>query len=219
MPGRYGETKTAAGGEGPVSLAEAKDHLRISHEDENDDLQAKIDAAERFVELHSNLALKQTTWQLRFDRFPPGSRLMYLPRPPLVSVDQIDYVAASDGSTTTLDDAAIAAGYIVLTDEQPGLICPAYGEVWPEARRQPGAVLYTVTAGFEKDIDAARGQAGDFDLVRAAILLVLGHLYETREETLEQALRRVPLGAVEFCQALRPDHLLRYDPERMPLRR
>lgn len=218
MP-RYGETKTATGGEGPVSLREAKDHLRIEHEEEDADLQQKIDAAERWVELHSGLALKQTTWLLRFDRFPPGARLQFLPRPPLVSVDSIDYVAAADGATTTLDSAAIAAGYIVVTDEMPGFIAPAYGEVWPDTRRQPGAVLYTVTAGFAKDISAARGQSSDYDLARSAILLLVGHLYETREATVEAALRTAPIGPRDLVAALRADHLLRYDPERMPLRR
>lgn len=192
-----------------VELAEAKDHLRISYDAEDADLQQKLDAAIGWIEEQSGRALAERVATFYFDRLPPGRRVLQLPRAPLQSVDEIRYTDGA-GDAQTIDAAAIAAGYTVAAYEEPGFILPNYGAVWPDARRQPASVEVDATVGW------ADGTQPDW--AKTPVLLLLGHLFESREETVEKALQRIPLGVRDLIEGLKFDHLIDYDPERAPSR-
>jgi uncharacterized phiE125 gp8 family phage protein len=190
----------------PVSLAALKTHLRIEHDDDDDDLAAKLDAARDYIEEQTNRSLSRAAWTVTFDRFPAGGRPQRLPRAPLVSVDQIDYETAA-GPVTLDANALAAAGYQTRTDTEPGLLLPAYGATWPtDALNRPQSVRYTITAGH------AQGAAPA--VARQAVLLLAGHLYETREAAAPQQLHDLPpaLGLPALLQQLRHDDWLSYDP-------
>ena len=113
-------------------------------------------------------------WTLSMDSFYDSRYVtcgrIYVPRPPLIAVSSIVYVA-SDGTSTTLD----TSDYRVDAQSQPGRIEPVYGESWPVTRDVINAVTVTHTAGFGT---AASSVPDD---IKHAILLLVGHWYMNRE--------------------------------------
>lgn len=171
----------------PVSLSEAKMHLRIddaSPDTTPDDLliSALIVASRRWAEDFQNRAYITQEWDLFLDRFPRYERYIEIPRAPLQAIASLSYF---DGATTQmisfLDPSGTAlmetADYIVDTASDPGRLCLKHGSSWPVATRQAKAVQIRFLAGYG---DAASDVPQEF---RAAILLKLTNLYENRGDT------------------------------------
>jgi len=157
----------------PVSLSEAKTHLKIDDNDENSYVQNLIKAARQFCESKTRSAFINQTWLLKLhDRFPANQELI-VPLPPLSSVSSITYVDGN-GDTKTLDTSS----YDVDTDSRPGVIVPSFGNSFPTTRQLRNAVTVTFVAGF--------GTAGS-DVpqpIRQTILLLVSNWYENREAVL-----------------------------------
>lgn len=151
-----------------VSLEEAKLHLRVDHDDEDSLIEQIIKATTERAELFQLRAYAQQTFRLTLPRFPNG-RTILLPRPPLQSVESIEYTDADGASQTLSSDR-----YRVDTASEPGRVILIYDDEWPDTRNDPDAVKIEYTAGYADvaDVPATR---------RAAILLLIGHLYENRE--------------------------------------
>lgn len=164
-----GRSQTVAPATEPLSLADAKLHLRVVSDDDDDLITALIQGAREYVETFLRRQLVTATWAMTLDEFPDSDGDITLPLPPLASVTSIAYVDG-DGDDQTLD----SANYTVHTNCEPGKITLAYGESWPSTRDQPDAVTVTFVAGYGA---AAAVPAG----IVAAIKLVLGDLYENRE--------------------------------------
>lgn len=157
----------------PVSLAEAKAHLRVTHADDDTYIATLVDVAvRRFDARHGILsrALITQSWRLRIDAFPHcWPFAIELPFPPLLSVASVKYLDP-DGVEQTL----AGAEYTVEASQFVGRILLGYGKSWPAIRCVPGAVRIEFAAGF--------GPAGT-DVpapVRQAMLMFIAHLYETR---------------------------------------
>lgn len=133
----------------------------------------------------SLLAAERITWRTllpktgctyRIDGGFPLITVIIIPRPPLISVEAIDYVDA-DGVTQTLTGSP--AQFTVSTPQGPtakkGRVTPLYGEVWPTTRVQIDAVTVHLTAGYTD------GTLPD-DLVHGRLLLI-GELYKQRSES------------------------------------
>lgn len=164
----------------PVSRDEAKTHVRYEDSDCDDEIELLVQAARQQIEQWEWRSHITQTIELTLDLFP--SDVIYVPRPPLQSVTQIQYVD-SDGETQTLD----AADYQVDTASEPGRIKPAYGEAWPSTRDQLAAVTVTYKAGYGDD-------AADVpERTKHAIKLLLGHLWRNREAVGAGRLTEVPL--------------------------
>src|SRR5688500_11691380 len=112
-------TRTAPPGTEPVTLDEAKAHLRVTTADDNTLITALIAAARQLVEDFTNRSLITQTWEWRLDAFP--SWTLCVPQAPLVSVTSIQYVDPS-GVTQVLANTE----YLVDAQSQPGRITPAY---------------------------------------------------------------------------------------------
>lgn len=158
----------------PVSLIEAKTHLRVLHDDDDTQIASLITAARQMVESGESWSLERslvtTTWRLRLDRFP---KCIELPRPPLIAVTSITYRDTA-GSTQTLSPSL----YTVSTDMEPARIVPTYGNVWPNVQGHVDDVSVTFTAGYgptAADVPQA---------IKQAILLGVSDLYENRNETI-----------------------------------
>ena len=165
----------------PVTLQEAKDHLRVDHADEDALIESLIMAAVDSVEGYTRRAIVTRLVDVYFDAF---SALMEMPLSPLKSVESITYIDA-DGITQTLADTE----YNVYTSRTPGAIGPAYGKTWPSVQCQKDAITVRIQAGY--------GDAWNTvpPAVRAAILLMIGHLYENREAVIVgQAVNTLPLA-------------------------
>lgn len=154
----------------PVSLDEAKQHLCIGHDDDNDLITSQLSAARRACENHCRRTFIETTWRMSMDQFPVGSGAIVLERPPLIAVSSVTYLGP-DGVRQTLAGSL----YVVTTGSDPALIVPAYGQAWPNCRCFVESVQVTYRAGYGSAAAAVP------DDIRAAIKLLLGHLYLNRE--------------------------------------
>lgn len=133
---------TSTGVVSPLSLADAKKHLRVDHTDDDGSIGQMIDAAFEMIERRTGRAFRDLTGQLKLQGFPEGGDPIYVPRPSLKTVTSITY-KDSNNSTQTLSGSA----YQVLTAAVPGQIVPVYGTSWPTALDHPESVVVTFTAG------------------------------------------------------------------------
>lgn len=182
---------TAPGAE-PVSRDEAKAHCHIEADfTEDDDLiDALIASARESCEAMTRRQLIEATYELRLSGFPDCD-FIELPKPPLVSIESIEYIDW-DGITQTLStDVYEADPYTT-----PGRAILKYGQDWPVTRDQRNAVVISFTAGY--------GEAGaDVPaLLRQGMLMRIAHWYENREESISGTIiASVPTGAA-YCDGL-----------------
>ena len=152
-----------------VTLAEAKLHLRVEHDAEDTLIERIVAAAAERAEEIQLRAFVTQTFRLGLSRFPSG-RIIRLPRPPLQSVTSITYTDAN-GAEQTLP----ASDYRVDTAAVPGRVILNRSAAWPSIADEPDAVKVTYVAGY-----GATGPSVPEEQ-RAAVLLFVGHLYESRE--------------------------------------
>lgn len=164
----------------PVSVDDAKTHCRITGSADDALLAFYIAAARKHVEDVSWRTLMPSVQTLTLDNWPEGDTIR-LPRPPLQSVTHVKYTDSS-GTLTTFSSAS----YVVDTASTPGRIRLKTGYSWPSAiLREAGGIVVTYLAG----VHSAAADASNLTTVRAAvprthvaaILLIVGHLYENRE--------------------------------------
>ena len=167
--------------EEPVLLADAKKHLRVDISDDDALIARLVKATTRHVENFTQRVLLTQTWEWRFDRFPRWHHtgtpeydptVIRVPKPPLQSVTSVNYIDP-DGVEQTWDPAK----YVADGASEPGRIYPAFNECYPDTRLERDAVRITFVAGH-----TTREKIPD-DLI-AGLLLVLGDLYENREDTI-----------------------------------
>lgn len=167
----------------PISLVEAKAHLRIDDEDSDAIVAALLEAARQHLDGRDGLlgrALITQTWDLKLDCFPAKIRL---PLPPFQSVTSITYTDAA-GDEQTLD----AAEYQVVGVGGQGHIVPAYNHTWPATRYVPESVTVRFVAGYGDDPSDVP------EPVRHAILLLVGHLFENREAVSVTQMHELPMA-------------------------
>ena len=155
----------------PISLAEAKAHLRVDTSDDDAYIAALITAARQWVEQQANLCLITQEVEERFDAFPPYGYFS-LAKSPAQSIDKIEYTDEL-GVLQTWD----AANYEADVRMMPPRIMPRYGLTYPITRWQLSPIVVTYTAGYGDE-------AADVpEPLRHAIKLIVADMYENRENT------------------------------------
>lgn len=161
----------------PVTLAEAKKHLRVDYSTEDDLIGDLIKSATRHLEGRHGIlgrALVTQSWALYLDAWPVDSvgrkrRRVEIPLPPLRDVTGVVY-RDTDGVERTLS----AANYIVDKRGLVGAIQLKGTAQWPAIEDHPEAVRIEFEAGF--------GDATDVpEPLRQSIKLLVGHWFLTRE--------------------------------------
>lgn len=194
----------------PVSLDEAKLHLRVTDTAEDTLIQSLIDAATDEAENITRRALMPQKWKYTADRFPGTvyphiqwpphgyqnlvsgvlpihSREVFLRRPPITGVDSVQYVDET-GALVTLDPSQYQ---VASASDYSARVVPAFGLTWPVTRLQPEAVQIVFSCGYA---DAASVPGP----IKAWIKLRIGALYENREEmVVGQRLVRLDLPFVD----------------------
>lgn len=180
----------------PVSLEQAKAHLRVDTTDQDDLIESLITAARERVEEETGRALITQTLEIALDYFvePPDLRYVtypyltpakaiLLPRPPLQALKRITYIDG-DGNEVLLHDEVgsptVISDLVVDTYSAPGRLVPASGGNWPSVQDRANAVVIRYTAGY--------GDHGD-DVPKSivqAILLLIGHLHENPSAVSDQ---------------------------------
>lgn len=161
-----------------ITIEQAKAHLRVEHSDEDPLIDSLIASAFRYIENRTGQVFDQRPGMVQLiDSLPAGGAGLELQWTPVRSVSEVSYVNNA-GARETLPGTAVE---LDPRGVYP-LLFPAGTGSWPEHRPQRASVQITVNAGYES-------LPAD---VRAAALLVVGHLYEHRESVV------VGTGATEL---------------------
>ncbi len=127
----------------PVTLSDAKSHLRVTDADEDSLITTLISAARDIAESFTNRSLITQTWDLKLDEFGEEIRI---PSPPLVSITSVKYYDLDEVEQTlaTTEYSVLNAGAATKT----GRIVPAYTKSWPSVRGMPNDITVRFVAGY-----------------------------------------------------------------------
>jgi uncharacterized phiE125 gp8 family phage protein len=148
----------------PVTLAEAKAHLRVDTSADDALITSEISAAREFVERWIRRALPTQTWQMILDKAPAG---FDIPMPPLQEVTKIE----------TIDDAGTKAEvspslYMVdLGQGSNGRVQLKSGCSWPQ-HRGFASFIVTFKCGYAEGVPSA---------LKEAVLKLVALFYENRD--------------------------------------
>lgn len=168
----------------PVTLTEAKAHLRVSYSDDDATITDLIEAATARLDGAYGLlgrCLITQTWKTTM---PVTAAAITLPLGPHQSVDAIAYLDDNRDTVTLASDT-----YTVdhLGSTHAAVLMRVDGTAWPRT------VSITFTAGYgdaTADVPAP---------IRQAILLHVGHLFENRESTTTLGfLKELPHGYADL---------------------
>ena len=149
----------------PITLPEAKAHLRVIGTEDDTQINMMITAARQSAEEYLQRALMPQTLQIILDGFCDPVRL---PWPPFAELMSVAYTDA-DGAPAT-----VAVGDMI-ADYRSGLcvLRPVSGTQWPRLQTN-SQVAIQYKAGY---LDAASVPSP----IKAWMLLLIGTLYENRE--------------------------------------
>jgi uncharacterized phiE125 gp8 family phage protein len=154
----------------PVTLAEAKAHLKVDTTDDDALITTLIAAARARAEWYTGRAFVTQSWMLWRDCW---AELVEISLPPLQAVTAVT-VYAPDGTATVIDPSA----YTVDTASQPARI--QFGCIPPIGLRAINAVSIAFNAGYGDGADDVPAP------VREAILEIVAELYTYRGDGPEE---------------------------------
>lgn len=153
----------------PVTVAEAKAHLRLDSDAEDVLIASLIITSRLHVEAALGLALIAQSWTLHLDAFPADG-CVALPVSPVANVTAVRVLAA-DGAVTLLHPSA----FEIDTVSRPPRLVRASGAVWPLPGKCVNGIEIAFTAGYGP-------HAADVpEPIRRALLLLVAHWYEHRD--------------------------------------
>lgn len=171
---KYSLNQSTAPTAEPVSLDEAKAHLRIEHDAEDSFIGSLLAAAREEVETYLNRQLMTATWDLYLDYFPCG-RVLLLPKNPVQSVTSITYTDTA-GNAQTFSSASYSSDVY----SEPARIVLKDTYSWPSVLSVPNVVKVRFVAGYTSAL-LVPGK------IKAALLLMLERLWKRDGEGLPTA--------------------------------
>lgn len=149
----------------PVTLNEAKLHLRVDSSDEDALIASLILTARKYCEEYQNRAYAQQGLELTLDDWPRGAEPIVISRPPLISVESAKYYG-TDNMEYTWNPAL----YYVDADSEPGRISPNYSEIYPTMTLRPvSGVKIRYTAGYSPIITTKTIAASELPIAGTVI--------------------------------------------------
>jgi uncharacterized phiE125 gp8 family phage protein len=180
----------------PITLAEAKTHLRVDTAAEDTLIQSLIMASRLHIEAALDVALITQSWRIRRDAWP-SSGIIDLPLRPVQSVSSIK-VYSDEATSDTLDTTAITLD----GHANPARI------IWNSRSPVPTSPL--IANGVEINLVAGFGDA-EADVpqpIRHALLLLVAHWYEHRDPVEIGAIASpIPLAVSGLLAPYRRRHL------------
>jgi uncharacterized phiE125 gp8 family phage protein len=192
------EVAFVAIGGGPVSLDQAKAHLRVDFDTEDALIAAYLSAAVGAVENFSSRKLSETLVVQRFDGFTDrqGRDSLRLWHGPVVSIEGLTYLDG-DGTEQALSEDPLDGDYRAV-DGDPYYLLPPVADAWPATLDGRGTVKVTYIAGYGGAAGPCPGE------LAAAVLLMLAHLYLNREAVVTGTIAtELPLGVQALCNPFR----------------
>lgn len=149
----------------PITLAEAKAHLRVESDHEDELIQDLIKAARQEAERQTSICMIRQDWRLFLDHWPEHG-VLELPVRPLLNVQEIRVFDAQG-------EAHILASNTYMVDRyasRPRIRV----DIMPSAQQQLNGIEIDIRCGF--------GEAGADvpDLLKRAILVLVAHWFEFR---------------------------------------
>lgn len=175
----------------PLTVAEAKQFLRVDHDEDDALIAAFISSARSQAELMQQRVLVRKQYDLTFDYWP--SYRIELASP-TVSVDLVTYTN-SDGVVHTLTSGT---DYIADLHKQPAVIASPVYSSWPSFTPQPSSsILIRFTAGYAHT-DPFWMNSGS--RLKTGMLLLISDWYNNRLPFAAgaSAIAKYP-DAVQFC--------------------
>jgi uncharacterized phiE125 gp8 family phage protein len=155
----------------PITLAEAKAHLRVDTTAEDSLIANYITTAREWCEDYLDRALVSQQLLMRLDAFPVE---IELPRPPMASSGTATAVTITYTTGDSLATAVLStSSYRVDRDSTPGVVRNIYNGSWPSHLLDQNSVSVTWWAGY--------GPAADVpQRAKTAILMCVHELYVGR---------------------------------------
>ncbi len=153
----------------PVSLAEAKAHLRVDGTAEDALIQSLIVTSRLHIEAALGLALITQSWSYFLDRWPKGGRLV-LPLGPVAAISHVRVWNEEGGS-----ESLALSGFLLDGHGMPPRLVALAGAL----PLTPGRVANGIEVGFTAGFGAASTDVPA--TIRHALLLLVAHWYEHRE--------------------------------------
>lgn len=173
--------RVTAPAETPITLAEAKTHLRVDGSAEDAYIISLIAAAVSLVDGEGSLgrSMVTQTWAKWVSQSPGVVRIGM---GPFISLTSVDYYDADNAiQSATLSD------YEIRLDGDFVNIRPKKGKVWPNSYIRDDSIKFTFTAGFGAAADVPDG-------IKHALLMLVGHWYQNREAVSDASLKEVPMA-------------------------
>lgn len=180
----------------PISLVEAKAHLRITESTYDDMIEMLIGAVRQSIDGKDGVlqrALVTQTWDLYLDCFP-GHEIR-IPLPPLQSITHVKYDDA-DGNEQTV----ASVDYTVDAVNEPGWVIHDSASAWPTTFDGVNAVRIRFVAGYPPTTDSPPDLTENVPLpIKQAMLLMLRDLWGMGERNLFVSAEDVPgVGSRSF---------------------
>lgn len=167
----------------PISLAEARAHMRVSHSEEDQLIAGLISSARITVETITRRSLITQKFKLYSDGFPPQN-VLKLPHTPVTDVESVKYWN-TDGILTEF----FSSNYWLDTVSAPARIVLRDGISYPDTQlERPNTVEITYFAGYGDTRDAIPAP------IRHAVKLLVAHLYENPDIVSAGQLSEIPMS-------------------------
>lgn len=160
----------------PITLEEAKLHLKIDIVDDDALITALISTAREMAEHESGQIFITKTIELVYDSAPNSIEIPHRPLQEVMKIETVSDAGVKSEVSNTLYDVD-TSGQIL-----PGRVRLKEGCTWPD-HRDFASFIITIKAGYGDTADDVPTP------IKQAILQTIGHLYENRES------QEIPAGA------------------------
>lgn len=166
----------------PISLAEAKEHLRVEHGDDDTIIARLISVAVATVDARGELgrAMVSQTWAQTGYGWRDRVELTMTPVQSLSAVKYFD--------TDNVEQTATLSDFRLIGTALNSYVEPVGS--WPQTFDRPDALKLEYVAGWG---DSASDVP---ESLRNALLMLVGHWYENREAYADRPPTAVPMGAM-----------------------
>jgi uncharacterized phiE125 gp8 family phage protein len=177
----------------PISVAEARRHLRVDDTDQDELIAGLIAAAAAYLDGHSGIlgrSLVNQTWAQKYPQFPSGA-VLGLALAPVQSITSVTYYDAANAAQILSSDV-----YTLLEDVLGPFVTLQADQSWPSTYCREDAVTVTFVAGYGATATSVPAP------IRQAMLLMIGAWFENREQTV------IGVGVQELPQSVAINALL-----------
>src|SRR5262245_41220288 len=187
----------------PLTLVQAKAHLRVVDSDDDTLISALIIAARQNAENWMGRALIDQTWDLYLDGFPTASEnvpstvvdmAIQIPKPPLIQVVQVAY------DNTNGDEILMNPNdYYADVVSEPGWLVLSGLSSWPTTIDAINSVRVRFRAGY-LSTDSPPVNKVPEDIL-SGVKLLLGTMYEHREQQVVGTIaNKLPFGVEQLLR-------------------